>query len=60
MAVLPRLAKVFPTSHRDGVGLFLNILIPPPPQHPRFALIRAILVNFPYPKSILFEQTNKH
>ena len=32
MAVLPRPAKVFLASHRDGVGMCFNILIPPPPS----------------------------
>ena len=48
----------------DGTGMGLDFLKPPPPPLPiplpYPALLRVIIVNFLYPKTLLFKQTYQY
>ena len=41
-------------------GMDLNFLDPPRPAPPLPALLRVIIVNFSYPKTLLFKQTYQY
>ena len=54
-----RMGQDFSPAPLGGTGMGLDFLDPSRPTHsrPRPALLRVIIVNFSYPKTLLFKQT---